>query len=295
MQEVSILSFDFAAAPKAHAATQTDYITDMQEISILSFDFVAAASSSSTPNSCLPNSCLPAQQIPGPSARSNSSLPVIAASLCELLDSQCPERNSLESTQVQETYDSQDTDNEDPNERERKIAKCMGWWEMAQYIKGVAGVLSEDLLLQSWLNCGCYRSQRYELGIDTATNVAINFAYSVVQGREFRVGITADIRHRWQRDDLDKFGNRIGYMHLGFRKMYIVHVTDTGKADLSIEKFTQDPELQKGLIGRDRSAGRMEMRMFAALEHWPGFLNKGKGNEAGTNKNGFMVTYIVVK
>jgi hypothetical protein len=80
MQEVPILSFDFAAASKAHVAPQTqkEYIDDMQEVSILSFDWAAAAAaaprtpkdSTSSPirpirphgteepasNSCLPNS-----------------------------------------------------------------------------------------------------------------------------------------------------------------------------------------------------------------------------------------------
>jgi hypothetical protein len=320
MQEVPILSFDFAAASKAHVAPQTqkEYIDDMQEVSILSFDWAAAAAaaprtpkdSTSSPirpirphgteepasNSCLPNSSLPARLIPVPSTP-NFIAPESAASLCALLDPACPERNSVQPPEpTQESFDSQNTDNEDVHERDRKIAKCMEWWERELFIESVLlSVLNQHLLLEDWLNIDCYKSQQYELGIEKATNVAINFAYSVVWGREFKVGITADIRHRWERTDLDKFGDPIGYMHLGFRKMYIVHVSDIGKADLNIEQFAKDPEEEQQLISQDRSAGRMEIRMFTAFKHWPGFQNKGKGNEGATNKNGTMKVYVAVK
>jgi len=229
------------------------------------------------------------------------NLPETCETLLGMLGTQVQERIAAsEATQIasQETFDSQDTYNEDVHERDRKIAKCVDWWRGEQFTKrvwGTFGLLGDDLLCEDWLNVDCYRSQKYDgLNVETATKVAIQFAFDVVRGREFKIGITADIKHRWERPDIDKFGNAVGYMHNGYRRMYIVHVSDYGKADLSIDKFEKDPEMQRQLKARDRSAGRMEMQMVDALRHLPGCQNTGPGNEAATNKNGDMATYIVV-
>ena len=328
LQDVSILSFDFAIASEAHAAPKRpkrQKEDTMQEVPILSYDFAAASETQkdatsnpsrpqgtedSASSSSLSETASKTQKVAtstSPSRHgtedpaSSSNLPETCETLSALLDTQVQERIAAsEATQIasQETFDSQDTYNEDVHERERKIAKCVDWWQgekFTQRVWGTFGLLGDDLLCEDWLNVDCYRSQNYDgLNVETATKVAIQFAFDVVQGREFKIGITADIKHRWERPDIDKFGNAVGYMHNGYRKMYIVHVSDYGKADLSIDKFEKDPEMQRQLKARDRSAGRMEMQMVDALRHLPGCQNTGPGNEAATNKNGDMATYIVV-
>jgi hypothetical protein len=316
MQDVPILSFDFARAFEAHAAAKghkRQKEDTMQEVPILSYDFSAASSSSfvggETPSQ-MPSegnrasvggkiSSLGGEtpSFGGKTPREEQTCETLSA----LLDTQCQERIAAsEATQIasQETFDSQDTYNEDPDYYDRKIAKCVDWWQGEQFTKsvwGTHGLLGDDLLCEDWLNIDCYRSQKYDgQNVERATEIAIQFAFDVVRGRNFKIGITADIKHRWTRPDIDKFGNAVGYMHNGYRKMYIVHVSDYGKADLSIEKFEKDPELQRQMKANDRSAGRMEMQMVLAVRHLSGCQNTGPGNEAATNKNGVTAVYIVV-
>ena len=327
LQDVSILSFDFAIASEAHAAAKghkRQKEDTMQEVNILSYDFAAASETQkdatsnpsrplgaedSASSSSLSETASTTQKVATSSPSrygtedpaSSSNLPETCETLSALLDTQCQERiAAFEATQIasQETFDSQDTYNEDVHERDRKIAKCVDWWQGEQFTKsvwGTHGLLGDDLLCEDWLNIDCYRSQKYDgQNVERATEIAIQFAFDVVRGRNFKIGITADIKHRWTRPDIDKFGNAVGYMHNGYRKMYIVHVSDYGKADLSIEKFEKDPELQRQMKANDRSAGRMEMQMVDALRHLSGCQNTGPGNEAATNKNGVTAVYIVV-
>ena len=330
LQDVSILSFDFASASEAHAAGKghkRQKEDTMQEVNILSYDFAAASETQkdapsnpsrplgaedSASSSSLSETASTTQKVATSSPSrygtedpaSSSNLPETCETLSALLDTQCQERIAASAASVatqiasHETFDSQDTYNEDPDFYDRKIAKCVDWWQGEQFTKsvwGTHGLLGDDLLCEDWLNIDCYRSQKYDgQNVERATEIAIQFAFDVVRGRNFKIGITADINHRWTRPDIDKFGNAVGYMHNGYRKMYIVHVSDYGKADLSIEKFEKDPELQRQMKANDRSAGRMEMQMVDALRHLSGCQNTGPGNEAATNKNGVTAVYIVV-
>ena len=298
LQDVSILSFDFASASEAHAAGKGHkrQKEDMQEVNILSYDFAAAPETQKDAPSN------PSRPLGTEDPASSSNLPETCETLSALLDTQCQERIAAsEATQIasQETLDSQDTYWEDPDYYDRKIAKCVDWWQGEQFTKsvwGTYGLLGVDLLCEDWVNIDCYRSQKYDgQNVERATEIAIQFAFDVVRGRNFKIGITADIKHRWTRPDIDKFGNAVGYMHNGYRKMYIVHVSDYGKADLGIEKFEKDPELQRQMKANDRSAGRMEMQMVLAVRHLSGCQNTGPGNEAATNKNGVTANYIAVE
>ena len=193
----------------------------------------------------------------------------------------------------------ENTETEDVHEAERKRRKCLPWWERREFGIAVESLLYEPRLeCATWLNIECFLQQDYQRSMEPAIVHIKNFIIPKLRGKPFMVGYTTDIHHRWNRKDLDKKnGNRIGYVWRGFRNMYIVHVSTSVKADLSIELFEKDPELQQQLIYEDTSVGRMEMQLCkkdgTGLGHLENFLNKGKGNEAATNKNGPGVTYIV--
>jgi hypothetical protein len=193
----------------------------------------------------------------------------------------------------------ENTETEDVHEAERKRRKCLPWWERREFGIAVESLLYEPRLeCATWLNIECFLQQDYQRSMEPAIVHIKNFIIPKLRGKPFMVGYTTDIHHRWNRKDLDKKnGNRIGYVWRGFRNMYIVHVSTSVKADLSIEKFEKDPERQQQLIYEDTSVGRMEMQLCkkdgTGLGHLENCLNKGKGNEAATNKNGPGVTYIV--
>ena len=128
-----------------------------------------------------------------------------------------------------------------------------------------------------------------------------NYITPKLHGLEFMVGITVDISHRWNRTDKDKkTGDFIGYQLRGFTKLYIVHASPRHKADTSIERCEKNPARQQELIYRDNSNGRMEINLCkkdgTGLAHLENCLNKGKGDEASTDKHGFGgVTYIATR
>lgn len=199
------------------------------------------------------------------------------------------------------SFDSEDTEAEDVHESDRKRFKCLGWWEREEFMTAVSSLLYKryGLLNETWLDIECFLQQDYQSSMESAIQHILNFIRPELRGRPFMIGITADIYHRWYREDKDKKGNWIGYHRRGFRKMYIVHVSNIGKADSSIELFEKDPERKQQLIYRDTSAGRMEMNLCkddgTGLKHMENCLNEGTGNEAATNRNGPQVVYIVIK
>jgi hypothetical protein len=197
-------------------------------------------------------------------------------------------------------FDSQLTDNEDPDDLEsaRKMARSMPdrWWKNQDFAD------AEYLCLHSRLNdprskivdFSCYDSQQYDKGLLHMTNVAYQFILSVVQGREYKVGCTADFMTRWYQKAIG------GYVHEGYERMYILFLTNRGrcKSDKALETEIPNPVERKRYKDHDRSAGRMEIRLFDLLrengEGERGFLNKGRGSEGLTLYEWYMV-YVSVR
>ena len=183
---------------------------------------------------------------------------------------------------------------------ERKRLKCLAWWQSPDFETTIKKLDIRGLDGQPWIDIECFATQEYQISMEPAIMHIKNYITPKLHGKEFMVGITVDIWNRWNRTDTDrKTGDVIGYKFRGFTKMYIVHASPRHKADLSIEKCEKDPEQQQQLIYRDISNGRMEMNLLkkdgSGLAHLPNCLNKGKGDEASTEKHGFGgVTYIVV-
>ena len=130
-------------------------------------------------------------------------------------------------------------DAEDAHERDRERARCVGWWEQQVFLDAMCSSLYHDMELVNGvgLDTQCWM-QRYEMGMESAIQVALDFVEPGVSGREL-----IDRRHRFQRRYPPKRSCEcIGYQLRGFTKMYIVHLSDNGKADTGTEGFQKDPE-----------------------------------------------------
>ena len=185
---------------------------------------------------------------------------------------------------------------------ERKRLKCLAWWQRPTFEATVAKLDIFGLAGEPWIDIECFDTQDYQISMEPAIQHIKNYMTPKLRGVEFMVGITVDIWHRWNRTDTDKkTGDFIGYKLRGFRKMYIVHASPRHAADLSIERLQKkDPERRQQLIYEDTSNGRMEINLCkkdgTGLGHLEGCLNKGKGDEASTDKHGYGgATYIAVR
>ena len=184
---------------------------------------------------------------------------------------------------------------------ERKRLKCLAWWQSPDFETTIKKLDIWGLDGQPWIDIECFATQEYQISMEPAIMHIKNYITPKLHGKEFMVGITVDIWNRWNRTDTDeKTGDFIGYKLRGFTKMYIVHASPRHKADLSIERCEKNPARQQQLIYRDTSNGRMEKNLCkkdgTGLAHLENCLNKGKGDEAATDKHGFGgVTYIVTR
>ena len=190
---------------------------------------------------------------------------------------------------------------EEREREERKRLKCLGWWQRPDFATTIERLDIFGLDGQPWIDIECFDTQDYQTSMEPAIQHIKNYITPKLHGLEFMVGITVDIWNRWNRTDKDKkTGDFIGYKLRGFTKMYIVHASPRHKADLSIERCEKNPARQQQLIYRDTSNGRMEINLCkkdgTGLAHLENCLNKGKGDEAATDKHGFGgVTYIVTR
>lgn len=190
---------------------------------------------------------------------------------------------------------------EERKTEERKRLKCLGWWQRPDFATTIERLDIFGLDGQPWIDIECFDTQDYQTSMEPAIQHIKNYITPKLHGLEFMVGITVDICNRWFRKDKDpKTGDFIGYKLRGFTKMYIVHASPRHKADLSIERCEKNPARQQQLIYRDTSNGRMEINLCkkdgTGLAHLENCLNKGKGDEAATDKHGFGgVTYIVTR
>ena len=190
---------------------------------------------------------------------------------------------------------------EEREREERKRLKCLGWWQRPDFATTIERLDIFGLDGQPWIDIECFDTQDYQTSMEPAIQHIKNYITPKLHGLEFMVGITVDICNRWSRTDKDpKTGDFIGYKLRGFTKMYIVHASPRHKADLSIERCEKNPARQQQLIYRDTSNGRMEINLCkkdgTGLAHLENCLNKGKGDEAATDKHGFGgVTYIVTR
>ena len=187
-------------------------------------------------------------------------------------------------------------------EREaRKRLKCLGWWQSPDFTTTINELNIYGLDGQPWIDIECFDTQDYQISMEPAIQHIKNYITPKLHGVEFMVGITVDIWNRWNRTDKDKkTGDFIGYQLRGFTKLYIVHASPRHKADTSIERREKNPARQQELIYRDNSNGRMEINLLkkdgTGLAHLENCLNKGKGDEASTDKHGFGgVTYIATR
>ena len=187
-------------------------------------------------------------------------------------------------------------------EREaRKRLKCLGWWQSPDFTTTIKKLDIYGLDGQPWIDIECFDTQDYQISMEPAIQHIKNYITPKLHGLEFMVGITVDIWHRWNRTDKDKkTGDFIGYRLRGFTKLYIVHASPRHKADTSIERYEKNPARQQELIYRDNSNGRMEINLCkkdgTGLAHLENCLNKGKGDEASTDRHGFGgVTYIATR
>jgi hypothetical protein len=148
----------------------------------------------------------------------------------------------------EDDFDSQLTENEDPDglESARKMARSMPdlWWKNQDLAD------AEHLCLYSRLNdprskfvdFSCYDSQQYDKGLLHMTNVAYEFILSVVKGREYKVGCTADFMTRWYQKAVG------GYVHEGYEKMYILFLTNRGRCKSDKDLETEIPNPQQLLL-----------------------------------------------
>ena len=187
-------------------------------------------------------------------------------------------------------------------EREaRKRLKCLGWWQSPDFTTTINELNIYGLDGQPWIDIECFDTQDYQISMEPAIQHIKNYITPKLHGLEFMVGITVDIWNRWNRTDKDKkTGDFIGYRLRGFTKLYIVHASPRHKADTSIERREKNPARQQELIYSDNSNGRMEINLCkkdgTGLAHLENCLNKGKGDEASTDKHGFGgVTYIATR
>ena len=184
---------------------------------------------------------------------------------------------------------------------ERKRLKCLAWWQRPTFETTVAELDIFGLAGEPWIDIECFVTQDYQISMEPAIQHIKNYMTPKLRGVEFMVGITVDICHRWNRTDTNKkTGDFIGYKLRGFTKLYIVHASPRHAADLSIERLVKDPERRQQLIYEDTSNGRMEINLCkkdgTGLAHLEGCLNKGKGDEASTDRHGFGgATYIAVR
>jgi hypothetical protein len=74
------------------------------------------------------------------------------------------------------------------------------------------------------------------------TNVAYEFILSVVKGREYKVGCTADFMTRWYQKAVG------GYVHEGYEKMYILFLTNRGRCKSDKDLETEIPNPQQLLL-----------------------------------------------
>ena len=190
---------------------------------------------------------------------------------------------------------------EERKTEERKRLKCLGWWQRPDFATTIERLDIFGLDGQPWIDIECFDTQDYQISMEPAIQHIKNYITPKLRGLEFMVGITVDIYNRWFRTDKDpKTGDFIGYKLRGFTKMYIVHASPRHKADLDIERYEKDPDRKQQLIDLDHSNGRMEINLCkkdgTGLAHLENCLNKGKGDEAATDKHGFGgVTYIVTR
>ena len=223
----------------------------------------------------------------------------------DLLDDVAPVKDArnplpLPLPQQADDFDSQLTEDEDPDDLEsaRKMARWTPdrWWDNQDFADAADRCLFSRLddPRSHFVDLSCYTSQDYEKGLLHMTNVAYEKISSVVRGREFKVGCTADIMTRWY----DKA--RGGYIHEGYERMYILFLTDRGrcKSDKALEREITNPVERQRFKDKDRAAGRMEIRLFDLLREnghgERGFLNKGLGGE-GLTEHGWYVVYVSVR
>ena len=190
---------------------------------------------------------------------------------------------------------------EEREREERKRLKCLGWWQSPDFMTTINELDIYGLDGQPWIDIECFDTQVYQISMEPAIQHIKNYITPKLHGLEFMVGITVDIWNRWNRKDKDKkTGDFIGYQLRGFTKLYIVHASPRHKADTSIERREKNPARQQELIYRDNSNGRMEINLCkkdgTGLAHLENCLNKGKGDEASTDRHGFGgVTYIATR
>ena len=190
---------------------------------------------------------------------------------------------------------------EEREREERKRLKCLGWWQSPDFTTTINELNIYGLDGQPWIDIECFDTQDYQISMEPAIQHIKNYITPKLHGLEFMVGITVDIWNRWNRTDKDKkTGDFIGYRLRGFTKLYIVHASPRHKADTSIERREKNPARQQELIYRDNSNGRMEINLCkkdgTGLAHLENCLNKGKGDEASTDRHGFGgVTYIATR
>ena len=208
--------------------------------------------------------------------------------------------------EVEEEHDSQSTEDEDPMgiERTQKMARTMleRWWEnmgpMGWNLEKAELWCITDPMNQPrshFCDISCYQSQQYEKGLLHMTSVAFEFILAETRDREYKVGCTADFIHRWYEKAIG------GYIHDGYERMYILWLTDRGrcKNDKTLEIEIPNPVDRQHYKDKDRSAGRMENRLFHLLrEHGEGergFLNAGEGGEGLAKDNRWTFVYPSVK
>ena len=190
---------------------------------------------------------------------------------------------------------------EEREREERKRLKCLGWWQSPDFMTTIKKLDIYGLDGLPWIDIECFHTQDYQISMEPAIQHIKNYITPKLHGLEFMVGITVDIWNRWIRKDKDKkTGDFIGYQLRGFTKLYIVHASPRHKADTSIERREKNPARQQELIYRDNSNGRMEINLCkkdgTGLAHLENCLNKGKGDEASTDRHGFGgVTYIATR
>ena len=212
------------------------------------------------------------------------------------------ELSNLLATIIKEDQELKRHEYDEEREREeRKRLKCLGWWQSPDFTTTINELNIYGLDGQPWIDIECFDTQDYQISMEPAIQHIKNYITPKLHGLEFMVGITVDIWNRWNRTDKDKkTGDFIGYQLRGFTKLYIVHASPRHKADTSIERREKNPARQQELIYRDNSNGRMEINLCkkdgTGLAHLENCLNKGKGDEAATDKHGFGgVTYIVTR
>jgi hypothetical protein len=189
-------------------------------------------------------------------------------------------------------------------ERAQKMARTMPdrWWEntgpMGWNLEKAELWCITDPMNQPrshFCDISCYQSQQYEKGLLHMTSVAFEFILAETRDREYKVGCTADFIHRWYEKAIG------GYIHDGYERMYILWLTDRGrcKNDKTLEIEIPNPVDRQHYKDKDRSAGRMENRLFHLLrEHGEGergFLNAGEGGEGLAKENRWTFVYLSVK